>query len=50
MSLDQGQFLIDDALNFRIERHAIFPASCHPRLLNKVVHLLFYTSGAQLGN
>ena len=30
MSLDQGQFLIDDAPNFRIERQAIFPASCHP--------------------
>ncbi len=50
MSLAQGQFLIDDALNFRIERHAISPASCHPRLLKKVVHLLYYISGAQLGS
>ena len=50
MSLNQGQFLIDDALNFRVERHATFPASCHPRLLNKVVHLLVYISDAQLGS
>ena len=50
MNLDQGQFLTDDAPNFRIERHAIFLASCHPCLLNKIVHLLVYKSGAQLGS